>query len=94
MGCRLVHVDVLQGCVVRYFAAIRAAAGVSEDTVPAATLAEALSAVRAVHDVRFSEVLRVCSYVVDGDPVGARAHESVAVTAGSVVDCLPPFAGG
>ncbi|MCW2601301.1 MAG: Molybdopterin converting factor [Frankiales bacterium] len=86
--------EVSQACVVRYFAAVKAAAGVGEDRVPAATLAEALSAVRGLHGGRFTEVLACCSYVVDGDPVGGRAHEMVPMMPGSIVDCLPPFAGG
>lgn len=66
----------------------------TEDRVPAATLADVLAAVRGLHGSRFSEVLAVCSYIVDGDPVGARGHETVKVAPGSLVDCLPPFAGG
>ncbi len=80
--------------IVRYFAAVKAAAGVGEDAVPAGTLAEALEAVRRLHDARFSEVLARCSYVVDGAPVGTRDPASVIVTGDSVADCLPPFAGG
>jgi len=80
--------------MVRYFAAVKAAAAVAEDAVRAATLAEALSAARALHDARFTDVLARCSYVVDGDPVGGRPHENVTVRPGSVVECLPPFAGG
>lgn len=80
--------------LIRYFAAVKAAAGTGEDRVRAETLAEALSAVRGLHDARFTDVLARCSYVVDGDPVGGRPHENVLVQPGSVVECLPPFAGG
>ena len=80
--------------VVRYFAAIKAAAGVGEEQVEASTLAAALDAVRARHDARFSEVLERCSFVVDSDPAGTRDHASVALGPNSLVDCLPPFAGG
>ena len=80
--------------VVRYFAAIKAAAGVGEEQVDAGTLAEALDAVRARHDGRFADVLTRCSFVVDGDPAGTRDHASVGLGANSLVDCLPPFAGG
>jgi sulfur-carrier protein len=81
---------------VRYWAAARAAAGVAEERVVADTLAEALQAVRAARlgDARFIQVLSVCSYVVDGVPVGKRAHDSVLLNAGSEVEVLPPFAGG
>jgi molybdopterin synthase sulfur carrier subunit len=78
----------------RYWAAARAAAGVAEETTSAATLSEALLLARAVRDDRFGRVLEVCSFVVDGQPVGARDHRSVALSDGGLVDVLPPFAGG
>ncbi len=78
----------------RYWAAARAAAGVAEETTSASTLAEALLLARAARDDRFGRVLEVCSFVVDGEPVGARDHGSVALADGGLVDVLPPFAGG
>jgi molybdopterin synthase sulfur carrier subunit len=78
----------------RYWAAAKEAAGVAEESVEAATLAQALAAVRSGHDQRFTTVLARCSFVVDGDPVGGRDHTRVGVQAGSLVDVLPPFAGG
>ena len=78
----------------RYWAAARAAAGVAEETTSAATLAEALLLARAARDDRFGRVLEVCSFVVDGEPVGARDHGSVPLVDGGLVDVLPPFAGG
>ncbi len=36
----------------------------------------------------------MCSFVVDGDPVGARDHADVQLADGGLVDVLPPFAGG
>ena len=80
--------------VLRYWAAAKAAAGVAEESVPASTLAEALTLVRAGHDERFTAVLGRCSFVVDGDPVGGRDHTRVGVQPDSLVDVLPPFAGG
>ena len=77
---------------VRYWASVRAAAGVDEETASGATLEEVLALVRARHGADFERALSVCSFVVDSDPVGTRDHASVA--AGSLVDCLPPFAGG
>lgn len=77
---------------VRYWAGLKEAAGVAEDQVEAATLAEALAAVRALHDHRFTDVLARCSLLVDGLQVGARDHADVPLTGD--VDCLPPFAGG
>jgi molybdopterin converting factor small subunit len=80
--------------ILRYWAAAKEAAGVAEESLPAATLAEALAAARAGHDDRFTTVLARCSFVVDGDPVGGRDHAGVAVQKDSLVDVLPPFAGG
>ena len=80
---------------VRYWAALRAAAGGSDDSVAAGTLAEVLDAVRARHaeQPRFGQVLGICSVLVDEQPVTGD-HASVEVAAGAVVDLLPPFAGG
>ncbi|WP_207782754.1 MoaD/ThiS family protein [Phytoactinopolyspora limicola] len=80
----------------RYWAALRAAAGVSEDTVAADTLAEALIAARAIREQqpRFGIVLDICAVVVDEVPVGRRDPATVSLSDGSVVDLLPPFAGG
>lgn len=78
----------------RYWAGARAAAGVSSEQTSAATLAEALLLARSTRDDRFSRVLSVCSFVVDGDPVGARDHAEVRLPEGGLVDVLPPFAGG
>jgi molybdopterin synthase sulfur carrier subunit len=80
--------------LVRYFAAAKAAAGVGSDDVAGSSLAEALDAARSLHDERFTTVLGRCSFVVDGDPVGGRDHAAVAVQASSLIDVLPPFAGG
>lgn len=78
----------------RYWAGARAAAGVASEQTSAQTLAEALLLARSVRDDRFAKVLEVCSFVVDGDPVGSRDHASVRLVDGGLVDVLPPFAGG
>jgi molybdopterin converting factor small subunit len=79
---------------VRYWAGLKAAAGTAQDEVAAGTLDAALAAVRDRHDARFATVLAVCSLVVDGDPVGGRDHAALRLGPASLVDCLPPFAGG
>lgn len=79
---------------VRYFAAAKEAAAVGEEPVDAGTLAQALELARGRHDVRFTTVLARCSFVVDGAPVGGRDHAQVDLGQASVVDVLPPFAGG
>jgi molybdopterin converting factor small subunit len=81
---------------IRYWAAAKAAAGTHEEPYDAGTLAEALAAAVA-RDGRGEEFRRVVgrsSFLVDGRPVGSRAHESVPLPDGGVVEVLPPFAGG
>ena len=78
----------------RYWAAARAAAGVAEEQVDAGSLDTALSVAAERHGERLAAVLSVCSFVVDGDPAGRRDHASVPLRPGSVVDVLPPYAGG
>ncbi len=81
---------------IRYWAAARAAAGVAEDTVHAATLAEALAAVRRVRvdRPRLEAVMAISSFIVDGIPAGARDPAEVVLGQGSQVEVLPPYAGG
>nr|WP_233507539.1 MoaD/ThiS family protein [Jiangella anatolica] len=81
---------------VRYWAALRAAAGIPEEVVDAGTLAEALAAARTAHreSPRFGAVLDICAVVVDGTPAGARDPATVALHDGSAIELLPPFAGG
>lgn len=78
----------------RYWAGARAAAGTPAEDVDAATLADALDAVRAGRDERFAQVLAVCSFLIDGAPVGSRHHGAVVLRGVAQVDVLPPFAGG
>ncbi len=81
---------------VRYWAAARAAAGVAEETVHAATLAEALTAVARLRDdrPRLEAVLAISSFIVDGTPAGAQDPADVVLGRGSHVEVLPPYAGG
>jgi sulfur-carrier protein len=83
----------------RYWAAAKDAAGVSEQRVTAETLGEALAAALTVaartgHDAALQVVLGRCSFLVDGTPVGRRAPESVQLADENVIEVLPPFAGG
>lgn len=79
---------------IRYWAAARAAAGCAEESFDAPTLAEALAVARAAHGQRLGAVLSRSSFLVDSAPVGSRPHDEVALSPGSVVEVLPPFAGG
>ncbi|MEV4130855.1 MoaD/ThiS family protein [Dactylosporangium sp. NPDC049742] len=76
--------------LVRYFAGARAAAGVPEEKVEAATLGELVAVL--THDrPRLASVLTACSFLVDG--MSWRDREA-ALPATATVDVLPPFAGG
>jgi molybdopterin converting factor small subunit len=73
---------------VRYFAGARAAAGVSEESMPAGiTLAD----IGAGRDARLQRVLLSASFLVNGL---AWHDRSAPLPAGATVDVLPPFAGG
>jgi molybdopterin converting factor small subunit len=77
---------------VRYFAGARAAAGVAQETVPAGTsLADLVTSLGERHGARLGVVLRSASFLVDG--VTCRDRDRVLPEA-TVVDVLPPFAGG
>lgn len=91
----------------RYWAAAKEAAGIAEEAVSAGTLAEALAAAsgggpggadgagqRGERNARLRAILVRSSFLVDGTPVGTRAPEAVVLGDGSVVEVLPPFAGG
>ena len=84
---------------VRYWAGVRAAAGVESDAFAvegSTTLDGLLAAVRARHAdrPRLAEVIGVCSVLVGDRPVGGRDAQAVVVRPGDVVELLPPFAGG
>jgi sulfur-carrier protein len=80
--------------VIRYWAGAKAAAGVAEEEYAGDVLADVLAdaVVRRGEDLGL--VLKRCSFLVDGDPVGLRDPASVALPEGAVVEVLPPFAGG
>jgi molybdopterin converting factor small subunit len=78
----------------RFWAAAKAAAGVAEEPYDADTLADALESARVAHGDALARVLQRSSFVVDGAPVGGRAHDAVVLRDGGCVEVLPPFAGG
>lgn len=76
----------------RYFAAAEEAAGLDQEQLPVptgATLADLLALIGDRHPP-LTAVLPACSYLVDE----VTADPTRPVTAGAVVDVLPPFAGG
>jgi molybdopterin converting factor small subunit len=94
------HDDPGSGQVtVRYWASIRAAAGVEEETLPAdgtTTLAGLKARARERHagSARFAALLDTCSVLVRDRPVASRDPGTVTIGPGDTVEFLPPFAGG
>jgi molybdopterin converting factor small subunit len=76
---------------VRYWAGARAAAGREEEAVDAATVGDLLAAIGA--RPQLARVLSAASLLVDGTAV-RREDTDHRLPQGSVVDVLPPFAGG
>ncbi|RYB92311.1 MoaD/ThiS family protein [Nocardioides glacieisoli] len=83
---------------VRYWAGARAAAGTAEDSFEVdgdVTLADLVARVLERHpDDRMARTVAVCSVLVGDRPVRSQDPATVAVAPGSVVELLPPFAGG
>ncbi|GIJ50771.1 molybdopterin synthase sulfur carrier subunit [Virgisporangium aliadipatigenens] len=77
--------------LVRYFAAARAAAGVTEEKIEADSLGAVVEAVVSLHGERLARVLTACSFLVDG--LSSR-DLAAPLQPGATVDVLPPFAGG
>lgn len=78
---------------VRYWAAAKDAAGVAEEPFEAADLGELMTKITADRE-ELARVVRRSSFLVDGTPVGRRAHADVRLADGVTVEVLPPFAGG
>ena len=81
---------------IRYWAAAKEAAGLPEESVEADTLADALNAVVASRapDSRLREVMARSSFLVDATRVNRAAADVITLRDGSVIEVLPPFAGG
>ncbi|MGH3291749.1 MAG: MoaD/ThiS family protein [Trebonia sp.] len=81
---------------IRYWAAAKEAAGMREESVDAVTLRDALDAAVASRrpDTRLATVIARSSFLVNADPVGRVAKESIMLDEGAVIEVLPPFAGG
>ena len=75
---------------VRYWAGARAAAGVESDVVRGCTtVADAVAAVDAMHP-ELAPVTAVSTLLLDG----RATHRDQPLPEGSVLEVLPPFAGG
>lgn len=78
---------------IRYWAAAKEAAGVAEESFEAVTLGELMTKITQ-NRADLARVVQRCSFLVDGSPVGKRAHDEVVLGEGATVEVLPPFAGG
>ena len=76
--------------IVNFYAAARAACGVSESQIDGATLGEVIASASKEHP-QLIAILHGCSYLVNG---AAESNNDVKVSAGDVIDVLPRFAGG
>lgn len=77
---------------VRYFAGARAAAGgTRSEQIAATSIDQLIPVLTERHGERLGIVLKAASYLVDG----LACHDRhAALSPGSTVDVLPPFAGG
>jgi sulfur-carrier protein len=74
---------------VRYWAAARAAAETDQDVVRAATVRDAVAAATGLHPA-LEPIAAVSTLLLDGRAVDRGA----ALSEGSLLEVLPPFAGG
>ena len=83
---------------VRYWASVRAAQGVKAEqvVVPAGGIpvADLLRRITEERDPRVAQVVAACSLLLDETAVHADQVDETRVRPGSVLDLLPPFAGG
>ena len=75
---------------IRYWAAARDRAGTTEEQVAAGRLSEVLAAVGAAHAM--TDLLERCVLLVDGEQV--RRDDDPELVDSSVLEVLPPYAGG
>ena len=75
---------------VNFYAAARAASGVSESQIDGATLGEVIASASVRHP-QLVAILPGCSYLVNG---AAESDNDMKISADDVIDILPRFAGG
>ncbi len=76
---------------VRHFAAAAEAAGTDREQLEATTVGELRAMLRAAHGAAMERVLGQASLLAGGLRV---ADDAIALSDGTTVDILPPFAGG
>ncbi|PID98549.1 MAG: molybdopterin synthase sulfur carrier subunit [Actinomycetales bacterium] len=83
---------------IRYYAAARAAAGLTNETIdnPPETLGQLIDELAKIHPGKtasgtpFGEIIEICSFLADG----TRIETDSALDGIKCLDVLPPFAGG
>lgn len=85
--------DVVE-ITVRYWAAARSAAGCEQETLSGATLADVIAIAGERHGQGLAMLLDICAYLIDGKPAKRAEAAQIPLTAGAVIEVLPPFAGG
>jgi molybdopterin converting factor small subunit len=78
--------------LVRYWAGARALAGAGEQEFAGASVAEVLQAVRAAHGAAMGRLIDSSVLLLDNRQLEAGVDEPL--TARSVLEVLPPYAGG
>jgi molybdopterin converting factor small subunit len=81
---------------IRYWAAAKDAAGAPQESVEAATLADALAAALAASPRadQLRQVMERSSFLVNALPVRRSAFAETTLDDGATIEVLPPFAGG
>jgi len=77
----------------RYFAAVREAAGVEKEERKASSVAAALEQASAEYGAEFARLIGISSLLLDGVALPAETAKAQ-LEADAKVDVLPPFAGG
>jgi len=77
----------------RYFAAVREAAGVEKEDRKASSVAAALEQASSEYGAEFARLIGISSLLLDGVALPAETAEAQ-LEADAKVDVLPPFAGG
>ena len=75
---------------VNFYAAARAASGVSESEIDGSTLGEVIASASAKYP-QLVAILPGCSYLING---AAESDNDIKISAEDVIDILPRFAGG
>jgi len=79
---------------VRYYAALRAKAGVEEEDCRASNVKQALNQLRKKHSPEFGKVLNSCHIYINQDSITFLKGASTKLKEGDVMHILPPAGGG